>query len=176
MVEDSSSNGSLTSERVPGSADVLLVCSTGGHLLQLLALRGAWDGFSRVWVTFDKSDARSLLADERVVFAHGPTNRNFGLLAVRNLLRNGLTAVRLLRSVRPKVVLTTGAGVAVPFAWLGRLLGARVVYVESLTRIERPSLSCRLIAPVASRIYAQWPELTETVPRARYLGNVVSGT
>ena len=83
--------------------------------------------------------------------------------------------MRLLRSVRPKVVLTTGAGVAVPFAWLGRLLGARVVYVESLTRIERPSLSCRLIAPVASRIYAQWPELTETVPRARYLGNVVSG-
>jgi len=172
MVEHSSPNGSLTSERV----DVLLVCSTGGHLLQLLALRGAWDGFSRVWVTFDKSDARSLLADEQVVFAHGPTNRNFGLLAVKNLLLNVLAAVRLLRSVRPKVVLTTGAGVAVPFAWIGRVLGARVVYVESLTRIERPSLSCRLIAPVASRIYAQWPELPKAVPKARYVGSVVSGT
>lgn len=173
-------NDSRTSERRPapdgGRADLLLVCSTGGHLLQLVALRGAWEGFSRVWVTFDKSDARSLLVDERVVFAHGPTNRNFGLLAVRNLLRNALTAVRLLRAVRPRVVLTTGAGVAVPFAWVGRLLGARVVYVESLTRIERPSLSCRLIAPVASRMYAQWPELTEDLPRARYLGSVVSGT
>jgi beta-1,4-N-acetylglucosaminyltransferase len=155
---------------------VLLVCSTGGHLLQLLALRGAWTEFSRVWVTFDKTDARSLLAGERVVFAYGPTNRNFGLLAVRNLLRNLLGAVQLLRVVRPRVVLTTGAGVAVPFAWIGRALGARVVYVESLTRIERPSLSCRLIAPVASRIYAQWPELTETVPRSRYLGSVVSGS
>ena len=40
---------------------VLLVCSSGGHLLQLLALRDAWDQFPRVWVTFDKSDARSLL-------------------------------------------------------------------------------------------------------------------
>jgi beta-1,4-N-acetylglucosaminyltransferase len=176
MVEDSSPNGSLTSGRPSGPVDVLLVCSTGGHLLQLLALRGAWEGFSRVWVTFDKSDARSLLADEPVVFASGPTNRNFGLLAVRNLLRNALAAVRLLRAVRPKVVLTTGAGVAVPFAWVGRVLGARVVYVESLTRIERPSLSCRLIAPVASRVYAQWPELTEAVPKARYVGNVVSGT
>jgi beta-1,4-N-acetylglucosaminyltransferase len=143
--------------------------------LQLLALRGAWSDFSRIWVTFDKSDARSLLAEERVVFAYGPTNRNFGLLAVLNLLRNAATAVRLLASVRPKVVLTTGAGVAVPFAWVGRLLGARVVYVESLTRIEAPSLSCRLIAPVASRIYAQWPELAEAVPRARYVGSVVSG-
>ena len=154
MVEDSSHNESLTSPRVAERADVLLVCSTGGHLLQLLALRGAWGEFSRVWVTFDKSDARSLLAEERVVFAHGPTNR----------------------AVRPRVVLTTGAGVAVPFAWIGRLLGARVVYVESLTRIERPSLSCRLIAPVASRIYAQWPELPEAVPKARYLGSVVSGS
>jgi beta-1,4-N-acetylglucosaminyltransferase len=176
MVEDSSPNGPLTSGAVSGKAEVLLVCSTGGHLLQLLALRDAWNEFSHVWVTFDKSDARSLLGDERVFFAHGPTNRNFGLLAVKNLVLNVLTAVRLLRAVRPKVVLTTGAGVAVPFAWIGRAFGARVVYVESLTRIERPSLSCRLIAPVASRIYGQWPELTETVPRARYLGSVVSGS
>ena len=175
MAEDSTANGSLTSAP-SGRSEVLLVCSTGGHLLQLLALRGAWAEFSRVWVTFDKSDARSLLAEEHVVYAHGPTNRNFGLLAVRNLLRNLLGAARLVRVVRPRVVLTTGAGVAVPYAWIGRLLGARVVYVESLTRIERPSLSCRLIAPVASRIYAQWPELSETVPKARYVGSVVSGT
>ena len=175
MDKDSSPNGSQTSREEAAGTDVLLVCSTGGHLLQLLALREAWDGFSRVWVTFDKSDARSLLADERVVFAHGPTNRNFGLLALRNMLRNGWTAFGLVRAVRPKVVLTTGAGVAVPYAWVGRLLGARVVYVESLTRIERPSLSCRLIAPVATRIYAQWPELRRAVPRARYLGSVVSG-
>ena len=86
---------------------MLLVCSTGGHLLQLVALRDAWEGFSRVWVTFDKSDARSLLADERVTFAHGPTNRNFGLLAVRNLVRNGVLALLLVRALRPKVVLTT---------------------------------------------------------------------
>ena len=50
--------------------------------------------------------------------------------------------------MRPAVIVTTGAGVAVPFAWIGRLLGARVVYVESLTRIEAPSLSYRLIRPV----------------------------
>lgn len=148
-------------------ADVLLVCSTGGHLLQLHALRRAWGGFSRVWVTFDKSDARSLLHGEEVVYAHGPTNRS-----VKNLLRNLVVAWRVVADVRPKVILTTGAGVAVPFAWIGRLRGADVVYVESCTRIESPSLSCRLIAPAADRIYAQWPELVESVPRARYAGTV----
>ena len=147
--------------------DVLLVCSTGGHLMQLHALREAWADRSRAWVTFDKSDARSLLRGERVLFAYGPTNRNLA-----NLARNLRLAVRVLRRLRPKVIVTTGAGVAVPFAWIGRLGGARVVYVESLSRIEKPSLSCRLIGPFAARVYGQWPEFAEANATARYAGNV----
>lgn len=149
--------------------DVLLVCSTGGHLLQLHALRAAWAGTRHAWVTFDKSDARSLLAGEHVLYAFGPTNRNVG-----NLLRNLKLGFRLVRQLRPRVIVTTGAGVAVPFCWIGRLLGAKVVYVESLSRIEAPSLSCRLIAPVATRVYAQWPELAESYGPARYVGSVFS--
>jgi beta-1,4-N-acetylglucosaminyltransferase len=148
-------------------ADVMLVCSTGGHLLQLDALRGAWDGFSSVWVTFDKSDARSLLADDRVEYAYGPTNRS-----LKNLARNLVLAYRLIGRIRPKVIVTTGAGVAVPFAWIGRLHGATVIYVESLTRIDTPSLSCRLIRPTAARIYTQWPELASALPGSRHIGNV----
>jgi beta-1,4-N-acetylglucosaminyltransferase len=150
-------------------ADLLLVCSTGGHLLQLVALREAWQPFTRAWVTFDKSDARSLLAGERVQFAHGPTNRS-----IKNMFRNIVVAWRVVGQVRPKVVLTTGAGVAVPFAWVARLRGATVVYVESLARIEGPSLTYRLIAPIASRRYVQWPELAEALPRSRFAGNVFS--
>jgi beta-1,4-N-acetylglucosaminyltransferase len=155
----------VTDER--HGVDLLLVCSSGGHLLQLCALREAWEGLDRAWVSFDKSDVRSLLAGERVVHAHGPTNRSLG-----NLLRNGALAIRLVRELRPRAVLTTGAGVAVPFAWVARLYGARVVYVESMTRIEGPSLSMRLIAPVASRLYVQWPELAPRVRRARFAGRV----
>lgn len=155
----------------PGRADLLLVCSTGGHLLQLHALEPAWRPYERSWVTFDKSDARSLLAGERVTYAYGPTNRS-----IRNLLRNLVLAWHVVGAARPRVVLTTGAGVAVPFAWIGRLRGARVVYVESLARIEGPSLSYRLIAPVASRRYVQWPELADALPGTRFAGNVFSAT
>ena len=151
-----------------GRADVLLVCSSGGHLVQLRALRAAWTGLETAWVTDDTLDARSLLAGERVVYAHGPTCRN-----LPTLVRNLLLARRVLRELRPRVVLTTGAATAVPFAWIGRLRGARVVYIESLSRIDRPSLSCRLIAPFAERIYVQWPELEAAVRRSRYAGTVL---
>jgi UDP-N-acetylglucosamine:LPS N-acetylglucosamine transferase len=147
--------------------DVLLVASPGGHLLQLLALQPAWRDFSTAWVTLDRADARSLLQQERVYFACGPTNRS-----IRNLIRNLRVARQLLRRLRPRVVITTGAGVAVPFAWFAHLAGARVIYVESLSRIDNASMSLRLISPVADRIYGQWPEFAEAVPRARFAGSV----
>jgi beta-1,4-N-acetylglucosaminyltransferase len=146
---------------------VLLVCSSGGHLLQMLQLRPAWEPVERVWITFDKSDARALLAGERVVYAHCPTNRN-----IPNLLRNLRLAWRVLSRERPAALITTGAGVAVPFAWLAKLRSIPVTYVESFTRINELSMSGRMIAPVASRLYVQWPELAAKVPAARYVGNV----
>jgi beta-1,4-N-acetylglucosaminyltransferase len=149
------------------SGGLLLVCSSGGHLLQLHELRPAWEPFARTWVTFDKSDARSMLRDERVIHAFGPTNRS-----VPNLLRNLRLAWSVIRRERPEAMLTTGAGVAVPFAWVAKLHGIPVVYVESFTRIERLSLSGRMIAPVATRLYGQWPELAQQAPRVRFAGNL----
>jgi UDP-N-acetylglucosamine:LPS N-acetylglucosamine transferase len=121
-------------------------------------------------VTHRRDDAVSLLAEEQVVYAHGPTTRS-----VTNLVRNLLLAWRVVGRVKPQVVLTTGAGIAVPFAWIARARGSKVVYVESLTRIDAPSLSCRLIRPVASRTYVQWPELAARLPRSRYVGSVIGG-
>jgi beta-1,4-N-acetylglucosaminyltransferase len=148
--------------------DVLLVCSGGGHLLQLYMLRSAWAGFTTAWVATAQVDSRSLLADELVVFGYGPTTRHAG-----NFVRNAWLAWKLVRRLRPEVLVTTGAGIAVPFAWVARLVGTRVVFVESLTRISRPSLTCRLVSPVANRTYVQWPELASSLRGAHHLGTVI---
>lgn len=147
--------------------ELFLVSSSGGHLQQLLLLRDAWEDRSRLWITDDAADTRSRLKDENAVFGDAPSSRSW-----RSLARNSGRAYRLLRRHRPKVILTTGAAIAVPFSWLGRLFGADVVYVESVTRIDQPSTSLRLVRPVASRIYVQWPELAGRIPQARYEGTV----
>ena len=138
--------------------------------MQLCLLRDAWRDMSHAWVTLKREDAR-MLAGQRVYYAHGPTERN-----LPNLFRNIWLAWKLVKETRPKVIVTTGAGLAVPFAWVGRLFGANIVYIESLTRIEGPSLSYRLIRPVVDRVYVQWPDLTASVPGARYAGSVLEQT
>lgn len=150
--------------------ELLLVCSAGGHLQQLLLLREAWQDRSRLWITDDAADTRSMLSTEPAVFGDAPSSRS-----VIGLLRNSLRAFRLLRRHRPAVVLSTGAAIAVPFFWLGRLFGAQAIYVESVTRIDSTSTTLRLVRPVASRVYVQWPELAEQLPGVRYEGTVLGG-
>lgn len=135
--------------------------------MQMLALRPAWDDLSRLWVTLPAADTKALLDTENTIFAHGPTNRS-----IRNLWRNLLLALRLMRHSRPDVILSTGAGLAVPFFLVGKLFGARLVYVESMTRIHGPSLSGRLIYPFSDRFFVQWPEAA-TLPRMEFAGRVL---
>ncbi len=140
--------------RTDGRQRIALVGSSGGHLAHLLALREYWDTKDRFWVTFDTVDATSLLRDERVYWCHHPTNRN-----LRNLARNTLLAWRILRRERPDAIISSGAAVAVPFFWLGRLLfGARTVFIEVIDRVESPTLTGRLVTPVSSGVLVQWPE------------------
>lgn len=131
---------------------IMLVANSGGHLLQMLALEPAFDGLQRVWVTLRAADSTSLLGDEEmVVYAHGPTNRSLG-----NLLRNLPLAWRTVREYDPDVILSTGAALAVPFFVVGRLSGKRLVYIESLSRVNGLSMSGRMVYPLTDTFFLQW--------------------
>ena len=91
---------------------------------------------------------------------------------MKNLLRNLVLAVRLVARERPRAVVTTGAGVAVPFCYVGRLFRARVVYVESFSRIVEPSLTARLVHPVATAFFVQWPALQPRFRKAVHRGAI----
>ena len=144
---------------------ICLVCSAGGHFMQLHSLEDLWREERRIWVTLPAADTESLLAGETVRWAHGPTNRN-----VLNLLRNLRLAFSVLREYRPRVVLSTGAGIGVPFVWAARLLGIRTIFIEDMTRVTRLSMSGRLVYGVADLFLVQWPELAERHPRAQFRG------
>ncbi len=144
---------------------VLLVGSAGGHLAQLIRLRPWWRDLVRTWVTFDKPDALSLLAEEAAIWAYHPTTRNGPAL-----IRNTVLAVRHVRRLRPDLVVSTGAGVAFPFFLVAWLLKIPTIYVEVFDRIDTPTLTGRLCRPLATRFCVQWPE-----QQALYPGSVVIG-
>jgi UDP-N-acetylglucosamine:LPS N-acetylglucosamine transferase len=154
-------------EPAPAGRVALLVGSSGGHLDHLVRLEPWWRAMERVWVTFDLPDARSRLAGERVEYAFYPTTRN-----AKNFLRNLVLARRILREVRPDVVISTGAGLAVPFFLLARLQGAATVYLEVFDRVSTRTLTGRLCRPLSTRFLVQWHEQQRMYPGSVYIGSV----
>ena len=151
------------------AGSVLLVGSSGGHLAQLLALEPWYRDRKRTWVTFQTPDARSLLATETdVVWAHHPTTRS-----IRNLVRNAMLATKILRRRKVSVVITTGAGVALPFVALAHLCGIPTVYIEVYDRIDTATLTARLCRPFLSAMLVQWEEQRRMYPEATVVGNLL---
>jgi len=147
---------------------VLFVCSTGGHLAQLAPLLPWARRQERLWVTFDKEDARSVLAGETVCWAFHPTTRN-----VPNLLRNTWLAWKVLRRYRPQVVISTGAGVAIPFFLLARPFRARTVFVEVYDRIDSPTVTGRAVQRFCDILALQWDEQLRQYPGGTVVGRLM---
>lgn len=144
-----------------------MVGSSGGHLTHLYMLKDFWEKHERFWVTFDKEDARGVLKDELMYPCYFPTNRN-----IPNLIRNTLLALKILLKERPEVIISSGAAVAVPFFYLGKLLGSKTVYIEVFDRMEKLTVTGKLVYPIADCFFVQWEKMTKTYPKAQYIGSI----
>ncbi|BBI26222.1 TPA: UDP-N-acetylglucosamine--LPS N-acetylglucosamine transferase [Enterococcus faecium] len=146
---------------------ICLVGSSGGHLTHLYLLKNFWEKEERFWVTFDKEDSRSMLKDERFFPCYYPTNRN-----IINLIRNSFLAIRILLKEKPDLIISSGAAVAVPFFYLGKLIGAKTIYIEVFDRIDAPTLTGKLVYPVTDKFIVQWDEMKKVYPKAINLGGI----
>lgn len=121
----------------------------------------------RFWVTFDKEDARSLLKDEKMYTCYHPTNRS-----IKALLKNTKIAWKILRKEKPDLIISSGAAVAVPFFYLGKLFGAKLVYIEVFDRIDASTISGKMCYPISDLFIVEWEEMKKIYPKAINLGSI----
>ena len=134
-------------------------------MAHLLVMRPWWEGQDRLWVCPDSPDVVDRLAGERVVRSYSPTTRN-----LPNLMRNSVLAVGLLRRERPSVVVSAGAGVALPFFVAAWLLGIPTVFIEVYDRVDTPTMTGRLCGPFTTRRIVQWQSQLDFYPDAFLAG------
>ena len=146
---------------------ICLVGSSGGHLTHLYMLKPTWHQYDRFWVTFDKEDARSMLKDEKMYSCYYPTNRN-----LKNLIKNTFIAWKVLRKEKPDIIISSGAAVAVPFFYLGKLMRKKLIYIEVFDRVDKPTLTGRLVYPIADEFIVQWEEQLKVYPKAKNFGSI----
>ena len=144
--------------------NLMLISSTGGHFRTLIDIQAFWTNKQRSWVTLKSKSTESILQAEKVYWAFGPTNRS-----IKNFFKNLFFAWEVITKEHPKIIITTGAGVAVPFVILGKLMGSQIIFIESITRVEDLSLSAKLLLPVIGRLYVRWPQLQTKYPKTELI-------
>lgn len=144
---------------------ICLVASGGGHLSTLLALSESWKEHKTFFIT-TQAIVKSKLANFGNTYVVGECNRQQPLRVVQVLL----SCVKTILYERPDVVISTGAAPGCMACFLGKLIGAKVVWIDSLTNVEKLSLSGTLVRYIADLFIVQWPELAERYSNVEYIG------
>lgn len=147
---------------------IALVGSSGGHLSHLYLLKNFWKYNERFWVTFEKEDAISTLKEEKCYWCYYPTNRN-----IKNLIKNTFLALKILIKEKPELIISSGAAPAIPFFYLGKIFGAKLIYIEVYDRIDMPTITGKLLYPIVDEFIIQWEEQRKFYPKAKFLGGII---
>jgi UDP-N-acetylglucosamine:LPS N-acetylglucosamine transferase len=143
---------------------LLAISSTGGHWVQLLRLAPAWDGCEVHYAT-STGDFRQRVAE--IAAGRGQAAPGYHVFTDANrwqklrLVRQMLEVAGILLKVRPDVIITTGASAGYFAIRLGKLLGARTCWLDSIANAEELSLSGAKAGPHADLWLTQWPGLAK---------------
>jgi len=160
---------------------LLIVLGEGGHTKQMLNLvsllkstdQGAYD-LNYVVAREDELSAGHIKHAGPVYRLMRPRGKSTGKLgaALRTIVA-GVQAIGILLRVRPDAVISAGPAIAVPVSLVGKAMGARVIYIESSSRISRPSLTGRILYRWADLFFVQWQQMQPIYPRAIFAGRLV---
>ena len=135
---------------------ILAVASGGGHWTQLLRLRPAFDEFDVTFVTTIHGLGDDIVgADVRIVRDSSGDDRLSLLVTLWQMLK-------IVRDVRPSIVITTGAAPGLIALCLGKVFGAQTVWIDSIANAERLSLSGKIAGWFADLWLTQWPHLAKS--------------
>ncbi|MVN22038.1 glycosyltransferase family protein [Mucilaginibacter arboris] len=145
---------------------VLAIASAGGHWIQLLRLKPAFEGHSLVFMS------------TKLCFAETVKGYNFYRIPDANrreklrLFYSMFCITKRIILLQPDLVITTGAAPGLLGIIAGKICGAKTVWIDSIANVEKISMSCKIASSFADRTYTQWPELT--TEKIIFNGNVLS--
>ncbi|MEM5812004.1 MAG: PssD/Cps14F family polysaccharide biosynthesis glycosyltransferase [Candidatus Aenigmatarchaeota archaeon] len=146
---------------------ICIVCSAGGHLVEIMQLYSLFKQYHRIFLTVKRKQAQELLKHEKVFYIEDPKRNPLKLLI------NFIQAFSILLKERPDVIISTGAGAALTTCYLGKIFGAKIVFIESLSAVEEPSLAGRLVYPITNLFIVQWRQILKFYKKAIYGGQLI---
>lgn len=140
--------------------------------MEMLKLIDSFKGHDVFWISHDDSMTRDLQDSLNLkAYLIAARFRLSGLLA--DMFDIAKAELRIFFQERPDLVVTTGSEICIPICFLAKLFGKRVVFIESLCRVEDLSTTGRILYPFVDVFLVQWQDLTKRYKKARYEGKII---
>ncbi len=144
---------------------ICIASSAGGHLKEVLQLHKVYEKFSHFYILVKRDDSIWLSKKRKVYYVEDVRRE------ARSFLKNFYTSIRVLRKENPDLLISTGAGGALPTIFAAKILGIKIIFIESLARVSSLSITGKLVYGIADLFLVQWPQLAKG--RAKFWGAVI---
>ena len=148
------------------SKTVLLISSSGGHWVQMLRMRPAFEGMQQVFASTDPALGSQVPDHAFYHVVDASAWQKF------RLILQALQVLLILLRVRPTLVINTGASSGFFALLFAKKLGIRTIWVDSIANSEELSLSGRRVGKYADLWLTQWQHLSAP-DGPDYAGSVV---
>jgi len=146
---------------------ICIVCSAGGHLTELKKLLPYLKKHEIVFFTFRIGNIRSVPKKYKTIYTINPSRNIFKFFKV---IKNSIS---FLKKEKPKVIISSGGGVAVPLCTLAKLLNKKLIFIETSSRIDKPSITGKILYPFANLFFVQWKSLLKKYGKKAIYGGLL---
>lgn len=148
---------------------ICFAASSGGHLEEISRLKEIEKGYSSFLFT-EKGDFNELDFTEKVIYV-SQINRKEKLFLFK-FIALFFKSFQIIIKEKPDCIISLGALATYPICLIGKIMGKKIIYIESFSRVDAPSLSGKLMYRIADLFIVQWEELLEYFPKAVYGGGI----
>ena len=148
---------------------VMFISSTGGHLNELLQLEKMFKKYDYSLIT-ERTKSNLYLKEKyggRVRFLIYGTKHH---ILTYTLLINCFISLYYYLKFRPDYIITTGVHTAGPMCCIGKILGSKIIYIETFANMITKTTTGKLLYPISDKFIVQWESMKELYPKADFGG------
>lgn len=149
---------------------ICYVSSSGGHWEELMCLSPLFENYDSFFVTESGGQSEDSKLKQKV-YTVNQINRN-QINFIPAFLKLFFKARRIMIKENPDVIITTGALASYPFCLIGKIKKKKIIYIESFARVDKKSLTGKLVYPLADLFLVQWQSMLKCYPKAKYVGGI----
>ncbi len=153
---------------------VLFISSTGGHLEELMQLKSLFDKYDYYIVT-EKTKSNLYLKDRYPNHVSFLVYGSYSTLLKKivypfKIIYNTFKSLIIYIKVKPGYIIATGAHTAGPMCLIGKILGSKIIFIETFANHKTKTKTGRIVYQFADLFIVQWEEMLKLYPKATYGG------